>query len=274
MTNLGFVAALAILASPASVAGSQELAGAQGATVEETDTTAAAIVVDCSARKFETSVEIEKDGQKRRTRLKLCAAKDADDAAWAKTLEDAKAKIASHPDISEESKAKIAAELDAEIARIEKGDKASTTLTSSGPLPVAQAPGHAAYPPPPSAPAVAQNPSLASTAPARAPAKPRLTIRCLEVGESGDGQRCISLERDTQLAIRADDDLAGGVSLRFLRRGDVRGEVALAAMRQGQVIRSKLPRQLCAGVASSKVEIQIIGSNQVVDTLGPYLLRC
>jgi len=40
------------------------------------------------------------------------------------------------------------------------------------------------------------------------------------------------------------------------------------------VIRSKLPPQLCAGVASSKVEIQIMGSKQVVDTLGPYLLRC
>jgi len=274
VTNLRIFAALAILVAPAALVGAQEPAGAQGDTVEATDTTAAAIVVDCNAKKFETSVEIEKDGQKRRTRLKLCAAKDADDTAWLKTLEDAKAKIASHPDISEESKIKIAAELDAEIVRIEKGEKASTTLTSSGPLPVAQAPGHAVYPPPPSAPAVAQNPALASTAPAQVPAKPRLTVRCLVVGEPGDGQRCIALERDTQLAIRADEDLAGSVSLRFLRRGDVRGEVALASMRQGQVIRSKLPRELCAGVASSKVEIQIIGSNQVIDTLGPYLLRC
>ena len=46
-------------------------------------TTAAAIVADCSARKFETSVEIEKNGQKRLTKLKLCAARRGSDRAGA-----------------------------------------------------------------------------------------------------------------------------------------------------------------------------------------------
>jgi len=274
MPNLGIFVALAFLAAPAAVAGEGAPAGVQDDTVEATDTAAAAIVVDCNARKFETSVEIEKDGQKRRTRLKLCAASDSDDAAWAKTLEDAKAKIASHPDISEESKAKIAAELDVEIAKFNKGNAAPVSPAADPPTPVAQAPVDAVHSPPPAATPVAHNAPLASTVPARAQAKPRLTIRCLEPRETGDGQQCVALERDTQLAIRADGDLASGVSLRFLRRGDLRGEIDLAQMQQGQVIRSKLPPQLCAGVASSKVEIQIMGSKQVVDTLGPYLLRC
>jgi hypothetical protein len=81
------------------------------------------------------------------------------------------------------------------------------------------------------------------------------------------------------MTVRADEDLASGTLLRFLRRGDFRGEVALAQMRKGQSRRFKLPQPLCAGVSSSKVEVQILGraangTNQVADTLGPYQLRC
>jgi len=49
-------------------------------------------------------------------------------------------------------------------------------------------------------------------------------------------------------------------------------------MRKGQSFRFKLPAELCAGVSSSKVEIEIFArgatSSQVADTLGPYQLRC
>jgi hypothetical protein len=223
----------------------------------ESSPSAAAIVADCNARKFETRVEIEKDGQKRLTKLKLCAATDTDDASWVRTLEDAKAKIAAHPDISDESKAKIGAEFDAEIAKIKSGPAASI------PVPVVPAP-----------PTTVATKSTPVTAPAKVIAKPRLSIRCLDAGESGEGRPCIDLERGTRLAIRADQDLSGSTSLRFLRRGDMKGAIALAAMRQGELIRSKLPDQLCVGVSSSKVEIQILNSNQVVETLGPYRLRC
>ena len=124
----------------------------------------------------------------------------------------------------------------------------------------------------PTAPAAAKiEPALAL---AQTPARPRLTIRCLEQGERGDGGSCTGLERYTRLVVQAESDLAGGASLRFLRRGDIRGEIALARMRQGQSSQFNLPPKLCSGVASSKVEIQILGSNQVVETLGPYLLRC
>ena len=225
---------------------------------EPADTSAAAVVADCSARKFETSVEIEQEGKKRLTKLKLCAVKDADDAAWLRTLEDAKAKITAHPEISSDSKIKIAAELDTEIGKLKTVESAS--------IPAAPAPLPEPVPSPP--------PFVAATAsPAPAAAKPRLTIKCLEPGEPGSGSRCLSLESTTLLAIKADADLPPATSLRFLRRGDVRGEVPLT-MRQGQLIRSKLPPQLCAGVSSSKVEIQIMGANKVVETLGPYMLRC
>lgn len=84
------------------------------------DPATAKIVADCSARKFETSAELEKDGKKRVTKIKLCSTKSGDDMAWVKTLEDAKTKIGGHPDISAESKAKIEAELTAEISRLHK----------------------------------------------------------------------------------------------------------------------------------------------------------
>lgn len=105
-------------------------------------------------------------------------------------------------------------------------------------------------------------------------AKPRLTVRCLDLGESGAGSSCSSLNRATRLQVRADVDLGLGVSLRFLRRGDMRAEIALAQLKQGELFRTRLPAELCAGVASTKVEIQIVGGKQVVDTLGPFNLRC
>lgn len=236
----------------------------------ENDPGAAAIVADCAARKFETRVEIEKDGEKRLTKLKLCAVKDADEAAWLRTLEDAKAKITAHPDISDESKVKIAAEFDAEIARVKTGTAASNSVPVEPAQRAARQPEYVASAP---VPAVPTKPAMVAASNV-APAKPRLTIRCLDPGETGAGSPCTFLERDTRLTIQADDDLAGRTSLRFLRRGDVRGEVALAGLRRGQSIRSKLPEQLCIGVSSSKVEIQVLSSNQVVETLGPYKLRC
>jgi hypothetical protein len=85
--------------------------------------------------------------------------------------------------------------------------------------------------------------------------------------------------RNTQITVRADENFVAGYQLRFLRRGNERGEVALGQMRQGQLLRFKTPKDLCTGVVRSNVEIQILakgGSNgaQVADTLGPYDLRC
>ena len=88
--------------------------------VEGADTDAARLVDACTARKFETTAVIERDGAKRVTKLKLCSNPGADDMAWVKTLEGAKARVATIPDLSPESRVKIEAELDAEIARLNK----------------------------------------------------------------------------------------------------------------------------------------------------------
>lgn len=228
-------------------------------TKVEADPAAAKIVADCNARKFESSIEIDKDGQKRLTKFKLCAEKDSDDAAWVKTLKDAKAKVAAHPDISAESKSNIANQLDVEIAKFETGGAPSISSP-------------AVAPPTPPAPVATTMAALPPPKPASP--KPRLTLICKTPIEMTEQDPCYALERDSSLIVRADEELAAGTVLRFLRRGDVRGELALAPMRRGQSIRYKLPPKLCQGVQGSKVEIQILGSKQVVETLGPYPLRC
>jgi hypothetical protein len=80
------------------------------------------------------------------------------------------------------------------------------------------------------------------------------------------------------VTVRAEEDLAKGTSLRFLRRGDNRADVDLAALRRGQVQRFALPPRVCQGVTGSRVEIQVVraigSSTQVVDTRGPFDLRC
>jgi len=269
MKLLMISAAIAGIAAAPALGGDKKIIHPNG--VEATDTTSAAIIADCNARKFETSAELDKDGQKRIVKIKLCAAKDEDAAAWIKTLRDAKAKIAGHPEISQDSKAKITAELDTEIARIEAGGNGSS------PPGVATAPTATPLSKPTALTSVSMAPAAmakpAATV-AQAPARPRLTIRCLDQGERGEGGSCTGLERYTRLLVQADSDLAEGASLRFVRRGEMRGEVVLARMRQGQSTEYNLPPKVCSGVASSKVEIQIVGSNKVVETLGPYLLRC
>jgi hypothetical protein len=92
----------------------------QEKVVEGADSDEARLVDACAARKFETSAVLDKDGTKRITKLKLCSKPDADDRAWIKTLGDAKARIAGIPDLSPDSRVRIEAELDAEIARLHK----------------------------------------------------------------------------------------------------------------------------------------------------------
>ena len=233
-------------------------------TVEGNDPEALKLVTDCDARKFETVVEREENGEKRSSKVKLCGKKGQTDAEWIATLKDAAAKIEANPKMPQAAKDQLTAALKAEIAKVESGAAASpaTAVVVEPP-----APAPAASPPP--AVAAAKAPTTAKVL-----KPPRLTIRCLAPGEKGGGSSCSTLDRATLLSVQADGDLSGGTSLRFLRRGDAKAQLALAPMRQGEVFRSKLPPELCAGVASSKVEIQVMGSGQVVNTLGPYSLRC
>lgn len=232
-------------------------------TVEGSDPEALKLVTDCNARKFETVVEREENGERKSSKVKLCGKQGQTDAEWATTLKDAAAKIEANPKMPQSAKDQLSAALKAEIAHVE---------AATAPSPAVAA---AEEPPAPKAAPVPAA-SIAATAPTVAPAlkKPRLTIRCLAPGEKGGGSNCSVLGRATRLSILADADLSSGTSLRFLRRGDAKAQLALAPMRQGETFRSKLPPELCAGVASTKVEIEVMGSGQVVETLGPFSLRC
>ena len=254
--------ALALAASAMYPALAQETPAES--TVEGNDPEALKLVTDCDARKFETVVEREENGAKQSSKVKLCGKQGQTDTEWAATLKDAAAKIEANPKMPQSVKDQLSAALNAEIAKVETG--AASPAASA----VVEPP---APPPPPPAPQPAAAAAKSPT-PATILKKPRLTIRCLAPGEKGDGSSCSVMERATRLSIEADGDLASGASLRFLRRGDARAQLALAPMRQGETFRSKLPPELCAGVASTKVEIQVMGSGQVTDTLGPYSLRC
>jgi hypothetical protein len=232
--------------------------------VEGNDPEALKLVTDCDARKFETTVEREENGEKQSSKVKLCGKHGQTDAEWIATLKDAASKIEANPKMPQNVKDQLSGALEAEIAKLESAAAAppAAVVAVEPPAPV---------PAPAPAPA-----AVATKAPTLAPMlkKPKLTIRCLAPGENGTGSSCSNLDRATRLSILTDADLSSGTSLKFLRRGDERARLALAPMRQGETYRSKLPPELCAGVASTKVEIQVLGSGQVVDTLGPYSLRC
>ena len=74
--------------------------------------------------------------------------------------------------------------------------------------------------------------------------------------------------------IRADEDLAAGTSLRFLRGGDMRAELDLGTLKKGESLREKLPARVCSGVLRGTVQVQILSKSQVAETLGPYPLHC
>lgn len=278
---------VALIVAAAALAAAPSAAQEQGAPAE---TEAAspekqAFLQSCAARKFETTIQIVEDGAKLGKKVTLCGNAGQTDADWVDTLKDAAAKTEANADMAPDVKGQIVTALNLEITRIEAVSRTVTLPKAIEAAPeVADRAQYSVLPPIPDASKRAtmspRDPikltARAADAPRLPPVKkPRLTIRCLAPGEAGGGSICAALERDTLLMVRADEDLASAASLRFLRRGDAKGQIELAQLRQGQQVRSKLPSQLCAGVASSKVQIEVLaGGGQVVDTLGPYRLHC
>ena len=84
----------------------------------------------------------------------------------------------------------------------------------------------------------------------------------------------MTLTRDTVVTVRSSAAVPAGLSLRFVRQGDARAEVALGAIRKGGTVRLSVPQPVCSGVLTSEVEMQVVGGGQVLDRQGPYLLRC
>lgn len=271
---LGLVATSAP-AQDTAIPSSEETGEAEAAPAPELK----ALADTCTARKFETIVTIE--GRRRGSKVKICGKEGQTDADWLNTLRDSVAKTEADVDMAPALRDQIVTALKAEIARLEAGvtvavDMPSGRLEGMSNEIIASAqpaPEYSVVPPLPAPLPRAGTPAAAARVAASAPLiRPRLTIRCALPRESFAG--CASLERETQLMIRADEDIAPKTSLRFLRGGDTRAELELGALKKGESMREKLPGRICAGVLRGKVQIQVLNAGRVADTLGPYALYC
>ena len=263
--------------------------GATSAAAQEAETPPAEVAVEpppelkalaetCAAHKFETMVIAE--GRKRPISVKICGKEGQSDADWLVTLRDSLAKTEVNEQLEKPVRDQIVAALKVEISRLE-GLAAATVRVVTAPsatiavsrepvwVPEA-APQYSSVPP---LPAPKPRTALASSASAaEAVARPRLSLRCAMPRETFAS--CARLERETQVQIRADEDLPAGTSLRFLRGGDTRAEIELGTLKKGASLREKLPGRICSGVLRGKVQVQVMSKGRVAETLGPYSLYC
>jgi hypothetical protein len=238
---------------------------------------AEALQSQCDDRRFETSADGMIDGAMKRRKISLCAAPGESNIQWITKLENAVAWVRAQPGLSDPVKAKLVADLRTRIGQ-ERSVVSLRAMPSAG-LSAADALVATVPPMPPPLPPQSLSASslLASPSQARVP----LTIRCLGAGERGEGGRCDRLDPDTVFAVRADANLARPAVLRFLRRGETRAEIPVTALRQGQVIRVKLPLEVCSRVTASVVTIEVLAGGpatalgtRMSEELGPFRLRC
>jgi hypothetical protein len=263
--------------------------GAESAT-KATETLAAS----CLDHKFETTVHMTgADGKPRGSKVKICGKPGQSNSDWVGTLKDALGKVTGDSKMSASVKAQLVAALNAEIARLTPAQAPKPEAVAPAPILAApalappaalaarpeteRAPQYSTYTPLPAPKPAATAIVGATPGPPLLPA-PRLTFRCMATNAiSGDGP-CDQLEREMLLTVQADENIPAGTSLRFLRRGDDRADVALLTLRRGQSQRFPLPARVCQGVTGSRVEIQVVrtanSGPQVVDTRGPFELRC
>ena len=255
------------------------------------------LAASCIAHKFETTVQVKgPDGKPRASRVKLCGKPGQTDAEWLRTLKDAVDKVTADPKMSPGVKGQIVTALGAEIARLPAASQSkptpaqpSTQILAAPSIAPSQAsalaarpetirpPEYSTYSPLP-APKPAATAVMAASPAAPALPAPRLTLQCMATNAATAEGPCDQLEREMLLTVRAEENIPGGTSLRFLRRGDPRADVALLTLRRGQSQRFSLPSRVCQGVSGSRVEIQVVrtarSGPQVVDTRGPFELRC
>ena len=260
------------------------------------------LAASCLAHKFETTVHLTgADGKPKASKVKICGKPGQSDSEWAATLQDALDKVSVDPKMSLNVKTQLLAALNAEIAKLPTGAAEAKHEPAAEPPPAAvavTAPARGLAPPPVLAvrseteqaaqystytPLPAPKPAASAAVAGAIPAPPslpapKLTFRCMATNSIGAEGPCDQLEREMLVTVRADENVPGGTSLRFLRRGDNRAEVALGALRRGQSQRFSLPARVCQGVTGSRVEIQVVraasSGPQIVDTVGPFELRC
>lgn len=242
------------------------------------------------------------------TRVTLCDKKDASPAETAAMLKNAVAALEKNSQLDSGRRDQLVTQIKAKIAEVE-GQMAASAIAPSPsivPTPSKEAkPEYSVLPPlsapkpAPVAPSVSSNPvpeysvlpplpaptavAAASAATTSLPllSKPRINIDCFNPADMTGAGPCSELSRDTLMKVRAGETVPAGTTLRFVRRGDFRAEVDLAQLAAGKSIQFMLPHKVCAGVVESKVEIQVVrkaraqdSTGQVVDSMGPYLLRC
>jgi len=226
-------------------------------------------------------------------KVTLCSKKDATSDELVKMFESAASKLSEDFRMAPEKRDDLVAQMRAKAAEIRGGDAAVSTAALGAktpqsvnipPLrsatPLERPPEYTVLPPlpPPTNPAIAGSTVAAASLPALT--KPRLTVQCFNPADFAGAAACDSLERETVLKVRADEAIPSGTALRFVRRGDLRAEVGLAQFARGKSTQFTLPREVCTGVVESKVEIQVVrhakpnDAGQVVDSMGPYFLRC
>lgn len=203
------------------------------------------------------------------TKVTLCSDKGASHDQVVRMLEDAATKLEGTAGLAEDRRTALVQQIRGKIAELEKAEKArtaavpepnigSTLVSTVPPLPRPKASA------PPATPA-----SSALLLP-----KPRLAFTCYTPGEIGIGGPCVTFNRETRITIKAGEIIQPATSLRFLRNRDFRAEVQVGPMRKGQSKRVIVPREVCGGVVDTEIEIAVARGGHVVDTRGPYLMRC
>ena len=301
MTGRIFLTAAAVAMSVGVSAAAPHAAKKKPAAPAAAPSEAEQLVRNCNAHKFETVVRDTVDGQPHQSKVTLCGKEGQSDAEWIGTLKDAIAKVTAKTEMPATAREQIVTALSAEVARLEKpvpllpsrtDGKTSAvdalaalpplTLPKANDAPALPAPRqmaqagpadeYAALPPLPAAPPPPPRVLVGAGSTVAALPMPRMSFVCFDSGQA-EGP-CTAFTRETVLTVRAGEDVPAGTSLRFVRDGQARAEVALAQLRKGRSMQLSLPADVCRHVVGGRLEIRVVRAGQEVGTEGPFNLNC
>lgn len=204
------------------------------------------------------------------TKVTLCSDKGASHEQVVRMLDDAATKLEQTTSLPDDRRIALVQQVRGKIAELEK---AQAMKAAQVPEPAISSPLAATVPPMPRPLASLPRTVTPASSPLLLP-KPRLGFECYTPGDIGVGGPCVTMNRDTRLTIKAGELIQPATSLRFLRSRELRAEIQIGPMRKGQSKRIVVPRDVCGGVVTTEIEIQVARGTHVVDTRGPYLMRC
>ena len=205
------------------------------------------------------------------TKVTLCSDKGASHEQVVRMLEDAATKLERTAGLADDRRKALVQQMRGKIAELEKAEKTKTKLAEA-PEPAVASGLVSNVPPLPRAKAATPVATAASSV--LLLPKPRLSFECYTPGEIGIGGPCVTFNRETRITVKAGEIIQPATSLRFIRNRDFRAEVQIGPMRKGQSKRVILPSGVCGGVVETEIEIAVARGGHVVDTRGPYLMRC